>query len=170
MWPVCRYRAPLPPLTTVLRALDASVCTTTCALSHRAAPPAMLAIVKSSAFPPGKIWGPCACSPSLTVASCLGAPPFVEQLKIPLTPWPIRRSPAESQAIPYGNVAGQIVTAAPPPTAMRLTRFSPKTWNAIERPSGENVGLETSDEESDPGIACASNSESNRRKMRLLTE
>src|SRR5262245_19964478 len=72
------------------------------------------------------------------------------------------------QLMVSGKSAGQMVTAVPPLTAIRLMAFSATAKNAIECPSGENTGFQRARLDSLPGIVRESNSDSERRYRRLL--
>ena len=69
---------------------------------------------------PGSTCGLAATSPLLTLAITAGWPPFADTRRMPLLPCP-NTIPLASQVIPRnGASAGQIVTAAPPLTAIFL--------------------------------------------------
>ena len=51
--------------------------------------------------------------------------------------------PSVPQVMPKGLVAGQMVTAAPPVTAICLSAWSAPDQNAMDWPSGEKIGFDT---------------------------
>src|SRR5262249_6277822 len=89
-------------------------------LSHRSVAEPR-ASVKSNARPPGRICGPCASSPSFTLASLSGVPPSGATRMMPRRPSP-HTIPLSSQLMPKNKKSAVGVTAigAPPVTATRL--------------------------------------------------
>src|SRR5579871_3173884 len=92
-----------------------------------------------------------------------GLPPAAETRMIPPRPSP-NTIPSLPQETPRGFPAWQIVTAAPPLTAILFNDPSAPDQKAIESPSGENtVSVTPCPLISVPGIGLASNSEILRR-------
>src|SRR5262245_14088531 len=78
---------------------------------------------------------------------------------------------SRSQLIPNGLSAAQIVTAAPPVTAIFLivpVLVTGPAKKAIDWPSGEKTGLVTAPGSSVPEMGLASNSEIDRKYKREL--
>jgi hypothetical protein len=105
---------------TVFRSPVFSDCTTTCAVSHRVeGSDALDASVNSRWSPSGSICGPWATSPFLTLTTASGLPPAAGTRMMPPAPWP-KKIQSRSQAMSKGFVAGAMVTAAPPLTAILM--------------------------------------------------
>src|SRR5437868_5799327 len=95
-----------------------------------------------------------------------GFPPFSDTRMTPPATCPKIIVPSCPQLNPYGFVAGQIVTGAPPVIATLLIKPPPPPpvlaiQKATDRLSGENDGLSTPP--SIPGIALDSSSDIERR-------
>src|SRR5262249_15195829 len=96
-------------------------------------------------------------------------PPLEGQRKMSLPPPSVKTMLFEVfQLMVSGMSAGQMVTAVPPLTAIRLMAVSATAKNAIECPSGEDTGVQRARLDSVPGMMRESNSDSERRYRRLF--